>query len=118
VPANKKARTMKIYKKIVALDKVKEGEKFVILDGKKHNHSLIEYIADAVNPRTSARPMSGYTDVVRMFKKANINYKHLDNKLYQKSLRVLQLGDPAQSAQAGDNSFVCAGAKWIKFRFK
>lgn len=118
VPKEYRSKIFNIYNKLKSIHGVQEGEKSVIISGKKLNYSLFDYIKDAVQPKTSKRPLVGYPHIVKLMYKAKLHKASIAHSSYQKRLELFRSKvENLDDTQVGSGTARIDFTKWSNFRF-
>ena len=118
-PKERRKSIYTIYNKLLSLPGVSEGEKNVMIHGKRLNHSLLDYVAEGLQPETRKQPFAGYPHVVKLMQEAKIQMPTIVHRHYQKRLKKFRNKDEnLDDSQIGSGTRRCIDFNsWIKFRF-
>lgn len=118
VPKEYRSKIFNIYNKLKSIHGVQEGEKSVIISGKKLNYSLFDYIKDSVQPKTAKRPLVGYPHIVKLMYLAKLHRSSIAHSSYQKRLDLFRSKvENLDDTQVGSGTARIDFRKWSNFRF-
>lgn len=121
VPKEYRSKILNIYNKLKSIKGVEEGEKNVIISGKKLNFTLFDYIKEGVQPKTVKRPLLGYPHIVKLMYKAKLHKASIAHSSYQKRLELFRNKvenlDDTQIGSGHTRTKCTDFQKWSNFRF-